>query len=108
MANLLDIDIHFNSDGWGPISGSSLPFFQGVPYAHFDKKEKIGRPADFVSQTQNTYQRHRRFDNYLNDFAYRHDAVEDSTFQLVDTAKTFNKAKTGETYSIFCIYSSLG
>jgi hypothetical protein len=86
------LNLNFNSDGWGPINGEKLAAFDDVPYAHFDKKDRCSRVADFAQsygQTyQKPYQRYRRDDQGGNaDFAYRHDAVEDSTFQLVDTSK---------------------
>lgn len=61
MSSLLsNIDIHFNPNGWGPIAGEKLPIFEGVPYAHFDKKERLNRAADFVQSTMQTgYQRYQ-------------------------------------------------
>eukprot|EP01036_Dinobryon_divergens_P028544 gene28544-37502_t len=106
-SNLNDISnlrINFNPDGWGPISGEkAAPLSQQVPYAHFDKKDKVGRTADFVfqqyqqqqqSQNQNSYfaqkqlyQARRREEQLAalgtTDFSYKHDAAEDSTFQLI-------------------------
>ena len=85
---ILNLDIHFNNDGWGPVNGEKIPAFIGVPYAHFDKKDKIGRAAYFVQNNQNMRQQfqRRRNDDMATDFAYRHDTAEDNTFQLVDTA----------------------
>lgn len=95
-----DLNINFNADGWGPINGEKIVNFDEVPYAHFDKKDKCGRTADFVQQNnQSGYQRphyqQKRRDEYAaaTDFSYKHDAVEDSTFQLVDTSKTQSKNK---------------
>lgn len=90
------LEINENVDGWGPVAGTPLLAFDEVPYAHFDKKERCCRPADF---TQNAYfsQRanYREFRNRGGDgnaeFTYRHDAAEDLTFQLVDTSKTQSK-----------------
>lgn len=97
-----DMDINFNSDGWGPVIGEKNLIFNGVPYAHFDKKDKCWRPADFTfnqqQQQQNQrYNRYNRRDDHLasSEFAYRHDAVEDSTFQLVDSTKANPKKFTG-------------
>eukprot|EP01035_Chromulina_nebulosa_P017370 gene17370-22918_t len=92
--SIVDLDISYNSNGWGPVSGERIPVFGEIPYAHFDKKDKIGRPSDFTQSNQYVkYQQkgYRKDDgNVANaEFAYRHDALEDSTFQLVDnTAKT--------------------
>jgi hypothetical protein len=96
-SSLSDLTIQFNNDGWGPVLGAKLPIFEGVPYAHFDKNFRMIRPADFVSQNvQTSHPRfQRKYDNFSTDFAYRHDAVEDSTFQLVDTGKAFSKNKSG-------------
>lgn len=96
-----NLDIQFNPDGWGPMACDKLDIFGDVPYTHFDKKEKLGRHADFVMSATSSYQQRpnprRRGDDYLqnNDFSFKHDAVEDSTFQLVDTAKTQAKSKYG-------------
>jgi hypothetical protein len=94
-----DMDISFNIDGWGPVSGDKT-LFNGIPYAHFDKKDKCSRPADFTQQQQQQqqrqYNRYRRDDGVGNsEFAYKHDAVEDSTFQLVDSTKTTVKKYSG-------------
>ena len=93
------LELHFNADGWGPINGEKVSTFDEVPYAHFDKKDKCYRVADFsqnsyMQQYPRPYQRYNRRDESGNvDFAYKHDAVEDSTFQLVDTSKTQAKSK---------------
>eukprot|EP00981_Chlorochromonas_danica_P016285 scaffold16511_cov318-Ochromonas_danica.AAC.1 len=101
-SGLENLEIHFNKDGWGPLGGEksfSASSLFGVPYAHFDKKDKIGRPADFTASqgssqygSRQHYQK-RREEHAGTDFSYRFDAVEDSTFQLVDTTKTGSKAK---------------
>eukprot|EP00598_Pedospumella_elongata_P000025 CAMPEP_0185016672 /NCGR_PEP_ID=MMETSP1098-20130426/100494_1 /TAXON_ID=89044 /ORGANISM="Spumella elongata, Strain CCAP 955/1" /LENGTH=563 /DNA_ID=CAMNT_0027545891 /DNA_START=52 /DNA_END=1743 /DNA_ORIENTATION=- len=97
-----NLDIHFNPDGWGPVAGEKLDIFGDVPYSHFDKKDKLGRHADFVisnypSYNQKTTSYQKRRDDYFqnNDFSFKHDAAEDSTFQLVDTSKTQSKNKFG-------------
>jgi hypothetical protein len=106
MKSLQNLDINFNKDGWGPIIGekSSSSFF-GVPYSHFDKKEKLGRPADFTAQSASAYPRQhypRRRDETFGATGFSHcfDAVEDSTFQLVDTVKGVSKGKhTGKHFA---------
>lgn len=93
-----NLEIHFNSDSWGPSGGEKINLLDttiDIPYTHFDKKEKCGRHADFVqaaytsSSTHQKYQRRRE----ETDFSFKHDAVEDSTFQLVDTSRTQSKTK---------------
>lgn len=94
--SISNLNISFNPDGWGPINGDKILAFDEVPYAHFDKKDKLGRPADFVQATQSNYARpyqRRREEATSTDFSYKHDAAEDSTFQLVDTSKTQSKSK---------------
>lgn len=93
--SLANLDIHFNPDGWGPVTGEKIPVFGNVPYSHFDKKDKVGRPADFIQQSFQAFNqkshyggRRRGDDNLASDFVHRHDVQEDSTFQLVDTSKT--------------------
>lgn len=85
------MDIQFNPEGWGPSTGGRLPIFEGVPYAHFDKKDRQVRPADFLSTNTNTTNKFQR--RFETDFTYRHDAAEENTFQLVDTTKTVSKFK---------------
>lgn len=99
LTMLKDLEINFNSDGWGPVTGGRLPIFEGVPYAHFDKKDRQVRPADFVSTNAPVQQRFQRRYDTATDFAYRHDVAEDQTFQLVDTAKSASKFKSG-TFSL--------
>lgn len=98
LSSFKDLDIHFNQDGWGPQAGENPFSVFGIPYSHFDKKEKIGRPADFTVQTaqaSSSRQHHqrRRDDHHGADIAYKFDATEDATFQLVDSAKGTSKAK---------------
>lgn len=99
------LELHFNTDGWGPVNGEKVSTFDEVPYAHFDKKDKCNRVADFSQSTygqqyQRSYPRYNRRDEMGNvDFSYKHDAVEDSTFQLVDTSKTQAKSKSSDSLS---------
>lgn len=96
------VPVCHNNDGWGPVIGAakhSSTIFNGMPYAHFDKKESCKTVADFAQSSQ--YNQHNQKYDYRNryknnenvEFAYKHDAVEDSTFQLVDTSKTQSKGK---------------
>ena len=97
-ATFPELDVTFSEDAWGPINGSILSAFGSVPYAHFDKKERCNRPADFSMNSLNSrYIKTRRYDenNQNADFAYKHDSVEDSSFQLVDTSKTQSRNKFG-------------
>ena len=95
------LDINFNNEGWGPKIGENVAAFEDVPYAHFDKKDRLFRHADnFNLQNQTNarqYQRsryHRGGDDVNAEFSYKHDSSEDSTFKLVDTAKSQqNKSK---------------
>lgn len=90
-STLSTMDIQFNPDGWGPVAGGRLPIFEGVPYAHFDKKDRQVRHADFLgTNTATTNKFQRRFET---DFTYRHDVAEENTFQLVDTGRNPGKFK---------------
>ncbi|GLE05766.1 hypothetical protein PINS_up014814 [Pythium insidiosum] len=73
--------------GWGP---TRLPEqFLNVPYAPFNKGDKLGKAADFVSNYVPRGGRHPRDPSGVNaEFQYKYDADEDATFRLVDTAKT--------------------
>lgn len=95
-----DLDVTFSEEAWGPISGAGLLSSLGsVAYAHFDKKERCYRIADFTLNPANMrfQPKPRRFDENMQnaDFTYRHDAVEDSSFQLVDTSKAQSRSKFG-------------
>lgn len=103
------LEIHFNPEGWGPINGEKIAKFGNVPYLHFDKKDKISRPADFVSQNpsnnfnnRNTYIRRRIAEDGIGgDYFARHEANEEKSFQLVDTTKGQQRHKhTGKKYRV--------
>ena len=89
--SLEGLETHFNPSGWGPKNGDPLSAFEDIPYAHFDKKDKTSRAADFAQQIQRTPFKFRNDNNMNPEFGYRHDSVEDSSFQLVDTSKTQTK-----------------
>ncbi|KAJ0404347.1 hypothetical protein P43SY_001467 [Pythium insidiosum] len=79
--------VDVNERGWGP---TRLPEqFLNVPYAPFNKGDKLGKAADFVSNYVPRGGRHPRDPSGVNaEFQYKYDADEDATFRLVDTAKT--------------------
>ncbi len=81
----LSENIVTNPNGWGPTNGSKLPEFSDVPYAHFDKKERINRIAELSGTQYNKGFQRRSGENA--EFQYKHDNAEDSSFQLVDNAK---------------------
>lgn len=87
MASYQTPHVDVNGNGWGP---TTLPEqFLNVPYAPFNKGDKLGKAADFVSTFAPRGSRFARDPSGVNvEFQYKHDAVEDATFQLVDTAKT--------------------
>lgn len=78
--------VDVNDGGWGP---TTLPAqFLDVPYAPFNKGDKLGKSADFVSTYAPRGTRFARDPSGVNaEFQYKHDAEEDASFQLVDTAK---------------------
>jgi hypothetical protein len=94
-----NLDINFNSEGWGPKVGETVAAFEDVPYAHFDKKDRLFRHADtFNLHNQHNNQRYQRNRYRGNDevnaeFSYKHDSTEDSSFKLVDTAKSQTKSR---------------
>ncbi|KAI9979483.1 hypothetical protein PInf_029377 [Phytophthora infestans] len=62
--------------------------FLNVPYAPFNKGDKLGKAADFVSNYAPRGSRYTRDPSGVNaEFQYKHDSKEDATFQLVDTSK---------------------
>ena len=58
--DIFDLEIHFNPEGWGPVSGEKSVAFEEVPYAHFDKKDRCNRPADFAQGPQQHQQHHHQ------------------------------------------------
>jgi translation initiation factor 3 subunit D len=96
-----DVEVMYNTDGWGPTNGGVIPLFSDIPYAHFDKKTKITNAADFTAGTgYNNYKfdtmKYRRRGDENAEFSFKQDVLDDSTFQLVDTAKTSTiKSKYG-------------
>jgi len=89
-------DVHFNPGGWGPTADDLPKQFLDVPYAPFGKGDRLGRAADFTAsayyQQKQKYRRERdardRDGDFKNEtFQFKHDAEEDASFRLVDTAK---------------------
>ncbi|CAI6000084.1 unnamed protein product [Closterium sp. NIES-64] len=82
-----------NPDGWGP---TTLPEqFKDVPYAPFNKGDRVGRAADWTSQGYRRYDRDRQggAGGVNAAFSFFQDQDEDS-FQLVDT-KPVQKPRYG-------------
>lgn len=114
--SLAKLEICFNADGWGPMNGEKVSKFGNVPYLHFDKKDKISRPADFVSQSSSSASNYPR-SNYIRrrvaedglggDYFARHEANEEKSFQLVDTSKTQQKHKSTGIFKNLGRFSSL-
>ncbi|KAK7230353.1 translation initiation factor [Aureococcus anophagefferens] len=82
--------VHHNKDSWGPTSENLPQQFVDVPYAPFGKGDRLGRAADFtMSSYYSAKQKYRRDrenragDDFKNEeFQYKYDAVEDSSFHL--------------------------
>lgn len=87
MASYETPRVDVNASGWGP---TALPEqFLNVPYAPFNKGDKLGKAADFVSNYAPRQSRYARDPSGVNaEFQYKFDAAEDASFQLVDTAKS--------------------
>ena len=95
-----NLNINFNNEGWGPKIGENVAAFEGIPYAHFDKKDRLYRHADnFNLHNQSNSRQYHRNRNYRGsddvnlEFSYKHDNSEDSSFKLVDTSKTQTRSK---------------
>ncbi|RLN90192.1 hypothetical protein BBJ28_00001877 [Nothophytophthora sp. Chile5] len=86
MASYETPNVDVNASGWGP---TVLPEqFLNIPYAPFNKGDKLGKAADFVSNYAPRGGRYTRDPSGVNaEFQYKHDSKEDATFQLVDTSK---------------------
>lgn len=84
-----------NASNWGP---TELPAqFLDLPYASFGKSDRLGKASDFTSHAhyrRGGYHRHDHNVTGVNaEFQYKHDTIEDESFQLVDTVKTAPKSK---------------
>ncbi|KAF0684753.1 Aste57867_23268 [Aphanomyces stellatus] len=104
MASFSTPAVSCNTKGWGP---TTLPKqFLNIPYAPFGKSDKLGKAADFTAQNQAAYPgrpaRYQRTNDPSGvnaEFQYKHDTIEDSSFQLVDTAKaTRNNSRLRPTW----------
>lgn len=86
MASYETPRVDVNANGWGP---TALPEqFLNIPYAPFNKGDKLGKAADFVSNYAPRGSCYARATRRANaEFQYKHDSKEDATFQLVDTSK---------------------
>ena len=105
--------INCNSNGWGPFCGENLSTYDDMPYTHFDKYTKTNRVADFSSygasssgadgtttrggKEMNKYQlRQQKIrDDMQTEFLFKHDTVDDSSFQLVDNTSKGQTKKYG-------------
>jgi len=90
-----------NPDSWGPPlndENEAKSKFHLLPYAPFGRSDRIGRAADFTSNSswggRSQYKDRRRFgeDQGKNEgFQYKVDAEEQKEFQLVDTTRAAPK-----------------
>ncbi len=108
-----NLSVQVNHEGWGPIIGEKLSQFEHVPYAHFDKKERCFRLADFSANPAH-YKPNPRFNprsrgddrDGNTEFSHKYDATEDNTFHLVDSSKSHTKNKLGRKLTS-CIFLHL-
>lgn len=91
-----------NPSSWGPpavddTNPNAPPLkFSLLPYAPFGRSDRLGRVADFTGRTTMHGQRGGRPSRGGDDnkeFQYKVDAEEESSFQLVDTAKASNNTR---------------
>eukprot|EP00475_Leptophrys_vorax_P007596 TRINITY_DN14812_c0_g1_i1.p1 TRINITY_DN14812_c0_g1~~TRINITY_DN14812_c0_g1_i1.p1 ORF type:complete len:583 (-),score=51.69 TRINITY_DN14812_c0_g1_i1:242-1990(-) len=72
-----------NPDGWGP---TTLPEqFKDVPYAPFNKSDRVGRAADWTSQGFRRYDRERGGGAGGVNAAFSFFQEDEDSFQLVDS-----------------------
>jgi len=82
LKSIAELDVSFNADGWGPKSGENIGVFGNLPYRHFDKKEKICKPADFNQNIPRKVNYRFRGDDFGNSaFIYQ---ADDDDYVLVD------------------------
>jgi len=91
-----------NADGWGPTDG--VEEFQGIPFAPFNKADKIGRVADGKNANR-YYNRNRSFGSGSTGvFNYSHD-LEESSFNVVDNTPRFKPRDGRRRFAKFSIHN---
>lgn len=90
MASFSLPDLEDNPTGWGPCGMASQ--FEAIPFAPFNKNDRLGRVSDWTNKFNN--RTNRQFGQGLSDtFAYTH-KDDESSFSLVDNTPKF-KPKDG-------------
>jgi len=78
--------IQANADGWGPTAGVDPEKFNNIPYSPFNKGDRLGRVADWVSSTTRPGRYNQFTDRQAGQgggtFGFHYD---DDAFQVVDT-----------------------
>jgi translation initiation factor 3 subunit D len=103
MASFGAPEVFVNAVGWGPSADNVPEQFADLPFAPFGKGDlgKGFRAADFTVSGAFP-SRHQKFRSRSDDpvqnkeLQYKHDTAEDSSFNLVDTAKTTKKFTGGQ------------
>ena len=86
-------DLPDNSDGWGPTTEPTR--FNNVPYAPFNKGDRLGRCCDWTQQWNKQFQRgygKRDSGGGVINAVFNYHADGDDDFHVVDT-RTFQKPR---------------
>jgi hypothetical protein len=84
LKSLSELEVSYNGDGWGPKPSENVMLNLGVfnlPYRHFDKKDKINKPADFNQNVIRKFFKPRGDDFGNSAFVYQ---ADDDDYVLVD------------------------
>lgn len=94
--------LHSNEQGWGPSEGPAE--FQDVPFAPFQKSDKLGRVSDWISGRFYPNTRTKAFGQGTGAFGYTQE-FEESSFALVDNTPRFKPRDGRRRYAKFSIHN---
>lgn len=95
MSSIENLEVSFNSQGWGPVLGASANAFDGMIYSNFDKKERITRCAElgmshhFGAKNRPWLKTHSSDHSGNQDFNAQ---VANDAFMFVDSASRSSKS----------------
>jgi len=76
--------VNTNATGWGPAAGLVPPRFQSVPFAQYNKSDRLGKCADFGGFSRYNTRRYVRAGDDNAELTYRYDVGEEKEFSRVE------------------------
>lgn len=95
-----------NPDGWGPLSDDVPAALADIPYAPFNRSDRLGRISDWNSQRwYNNRWRGKQFGHGMTEvFAYNH-KDDESSFSLVDNTPKYKPRDGRRRYKKFSVHN---